>query len=61
MRPSAPGCCEIAARCPVHSTLTRGSRMMTGLDEPPIAAADPVEAHVQAMEQVVTPTALPAA
>jgi putative redox protein len=47
---------EIAARCPVHSTLTRGSRMMTGFDEPPIAAADPVEAHVQAMQQAVTTT-----
>jgi hypothetical protein len=30
--------------------------MMTGFDEPPIAAADPVEAHVQAMQQAVTTT-----
>jgi putative redox protein len=51
---------EIAARCPVDRTLTRGSRMVIRLGEPP-AAADPVEAHAEAMQQAVTSNAPPAA
>ncbi|HVJ53023.1 MAG TPA: alpha/beta fold hydrolase [Aliidongia sp.] len=43
---------EIANHCPVHRTLERGARVESKLAEPP-AAADPVEAHAEAMTQLV--------
>jgi len=43
---------EIADRCPVDLTLLSGSRVETTLGDPP-AAAEPVEAHATAMEQLV--------
>jgi uncharacterized OsmC-like protein/fermentation-respiration switch protein FrsA (DUF1100 family) len=44
---------EIANRCPVDLTLLSGSRVETTLSDPP-AAAEPVEAHADAMEQLVS-------
>jgi putative redox protein len=43
---------EIADRCPVHLTLGTGSRIETQLGEP-YAAADPVDAHGESMEQLM--------
>lgn len=41
---------EIAERCPVHRTLERGARFTTMEGEPP-AAAEPPEAHREAMDR----------
>ncbi|MFC5525148.1 alpha/beta fold hydrolase [Rhodanobacter ginsengisoli] len=44
---------EIAERCPVDRTLVNGSRVETTLSEPP-AAAEPVEAHAESMQRLMT-------
>jgi uncharacterized OsmC-like protein/alpha-beta hydrolase superfamily lysophospholipase len=43
---------EIADKCPVHRTLEASARVETSLGGPP-AAAEPIEAHMSAVETVV--------
>ncbi|MHA3795056.1 alpha/beta fold hydrolase [Sphingomonas sp. YL-JM2C] len=43
---------EIADRCPVHRTLEASARVETSLGGPP-AAAEPIEAHMSAVEGLV--------
>ena len=43
---------EIAGRCPVHRTLEQGALVQSSLGGPP-AAAEPVEAHARAVDELV--------
>jgi uncharacterized OsmC-like protein/fermentation-respiration switch protein FrsA (DUF1100 family) len=43
---------EIADRCPVHRTLERGATVETRAGDPP-AEAEPIEAHVEAVEAML--------